>query len=466
MATEITIPNGWTPRSYQRPAWLAWERGIRRECLIWHRRAGKDDYQLHKTAVAAHMRVANYWHCLPKYEQARKAIWEAVNPHSGKRRIDEAFPPELRTRTDNQSMTIEFRSGSIWRVIGSDNPDSLVGAPPAGIVFSEWALCNPSAWAYLSPILAENSGWASFITTPRGRNHATALYERMQGNPDWFCQKLTVDDTGVIPQSVIDESRESYDALFGKEVADMLIQQEYYCSFTGAMLGAYYASLVERADHEGRIRDFEIDRKLPVHTAWDLSPRGSRNPIWCFQVQDGIPFICDFLRPDTDNLEDWIRWLNERGYTGIDYVPHDIMTPEWGTTRTRWELLKSMGRKPYRIPMMPVEEGRTAARHTINKAIFHKTNCELALEGLRNYRREWDDELKRFRDNPVKDWADHIADGFRYLALAWRDMPKVVEKPYENPELTYHVTPQGVIQGNMGPRQAIEAMVRRKRREA
>lgn len=461
----IRLPNGWNPRPYQKPAWIAWERGIRREVLIWHRRAGKDDYELHKTAVAAHLRVANYWHCLPLYEQARKAIWEAVNPHSGKRRIDEAFPPELRARTDNTSMTIEFKSGSIWRVVGSDNPDSLVGAPPAGLVFSEWALANPSAWAYLSPIVAENNGWASFITTPRGNNHAAALYNRMKTNPEWFCQRLTVDDTQAISQKVIDDSRESYEALFGREVAEMLIQQEYYCSFAGAMVGAYYAALIDRAEQEGRIRDFEIDRSHPVHTAWDLSPRGSRNPIWCFQVIDGVPYVVDFLRPETDEIEDWVSWLNERGYRGIDFVPHDIMHAEWGTKRTRFELLQSMGRKPHRVANVSVEDGRTAARQTINKAVFHAANCEIGIDGLKNYRREWDDDLKRFRDQPVKDWADHIADGFRYLALAWRDMPKPQEAKPKPKELEYQVTATGVIQGNASVREAVEAMIRRKRRE-
>lgn len=462
---RIRIPNNWVPRDYQLPAWLAWREGIKRECLIWHRRAGKDDYQLHKTAVAAHQRVANYWHCLPKYEQARKAIWEAINPHSGKRRIDEAFPPEIRARTDNTGMVIELKCGSLWRVIGSDNPDSLVGAPPAGIVFSEWALCNPTAWAYLSPILDENGGWASFITTPRGKNHATQLYEKMKDRPDWFCERLSVDDTGIIPPEVIENSRETYDALYGKEIADMLIQQEFYCSFAGAMLGSYYASLIERAENEGRVKDFDIDQSHPVHTAWDLSPRGSRNPIWCFQVREGVPYIVDFLRPDTDNLEDWVRWLSNRGYHGNDYVPHDIMTTEWGTTRTRWERLKELGRKPMRVPMLPVEEGRTAARLTINKAIFHKTNCELALDGLRSYRREWDEELKVFKQNHLNDWAAHIADGFRYLALAWRDMPKVEDKPKPPPELVYQVLPSGVIQGNLTARQAIDAMIKRKKRQ-
>jgi phage terminase large subunit len=34
---------------------------------------------------------ATYWHMLPAYSQGRKAIWSAVNPHTGRRRIDEAF---------------------------------------------------------------------------------------------------------------------------------------------------------------------------------------------------------------------------------------------------------------------------------------------------------------------------------------------------------------------------------------
>jgi phage terminase large subunit len=144
----IRLPHNWNPRPYQLPSWRAWEKGCKREILIWHRRAGKDDVQLNKTAVAAHERIGNYWHCLPMYEQAKKAIWEAVNPNTGKRRIDEAFPLEIRKRTDNSSMVIEFKSGSIWRVVGSDNPNSLVGAPPIAITFSEWALSNPSAWAY------------------------------------------------------------------------------------------------------------------------------------------------------------------------------------------------------------------------------------------------------------------------------------------------------------------------------
>ena len=113
-------------------------------------------------------RPAVYWHMLPQKEQARKAIWTSVNPHTGRRRVDEAFPHEIRKRTLEHEMMIEFVNGSVWQVVGSDNFNSLVGAALGGIVYSEWALANPAARAYLRPIIAESRGWQIFITTPRG----------------------------------------------------------------------------------------------------------------------------------------------------------------------------------------------------------------------------------------------------------------------------------------------------------
>ena len=131
-------------------------------------------------------RPGNYWHCLPEYNQGRKAIWTAINAHTGKRRIDEAFPPYTRESTNDNEMFIRFVNGSTWQIIGSDRYDATVGAGVAGITYSEWALANQSAWAYHRPMLEENNGWAAFITTPRGRNHAKALFDHASNNPNWF----------------------------------------------------------------------------------------------------------------------------------------------------------------------------------------------------------------------------------------------------------------------------------------
>jgi phage terminase large subunit len=91
-------------------------------------------------------------------------------------------------------MFIEFDNGSTWQVVGSDNYNSLVGSPPVGVVFSEWALAKPDAWTYMRPILAENGGWALFIWTPRGRNHATMAFDA-RADPNWFTLRSPATET-------------------------------------------------------------------------------------------------------------------------------------------------------------------------------------------------------------------------------------------------------------------------------
>ena len=59
--TEITLPNGWKPRVYQRGLWNYLQRGGKRAIEVAHRRWGKDDVMLHHVAIAAHERIASYW---------------------------------------------------------------------------------------------------------------------------------------------------------------------------------------------------------------------------------------------------------------------------------------------------------------------------------------------------------------------------------------------------------------------
>ncbi len=103
---------GWHPRDYQMPLWTFLENGGKRAYEVAHRRWGKDDVALNWAAVSALTKVGNYWHMLPEASQARKAIWDAVNPHTGRRRIDEAFPAEIRATTKEQEMFIRFINSS------------------------------------------------------------------------------------------------------------------------------------------------------------------------------------------------------------------------------------------------------------------------------------------------------------------------------------------------------------------
>ncbi len=135
--------------------------------LIWHRRAGKDRTGLELVREEADTRVGSYWHLYPLQVQAKRAIWNAVDPATELRLMDLVFPPAMVEDQDERDLFKRFRNGSTYQLCGSDAYDRLVGSNPLGVLFSEWALCDPRAWAYIMPILVENGGWAAFITTPR-----------------------------------------------------------------------------------------------------------------------------------------------------------------------------------------------------------------------------------------------------------------------------------------------------------
>jgi hypothetical protein len=317
-------------------------------------------------------------------------------------------------------MFIKFKWGSTFQLIGSDNYNATVGAGPVWISYSEWAIANPSAYAYHQPMLLESKGKAVFITTPRGNNHAKATYDYAVKSPRWFAQTLTVDDTGIFSADQLDEVRASLEAQYGIDFGRAYFEQEYMCSFSGAMVGAYFGAEMAKAEREGRILDVPIDWSQPVHTVWDLG-KAVNNPIWCFQAIGNWLRVVDFYQPESEDLEEWVRALDEKGYRGIDYFPHDTAVTEWGSKRTRLETLVMLGRNPRRIPKVSVGDGLQAGRTAINAAVFDAERTETGREGLKAYRREWDDERKTFRDNPVKDWAEHIGSAWRYLGLAWRE---------------------------------------------
>lgn len=421
-------------RWYQRPfhEYLVNTPGAR-AIEIAHRRWGKDEVVLTATSELAHRRIGSYWHCLPEYNQGRKAIWTAINANTGKRRIDEAFPPEIRDNTNDTEMFIRLKCGSTWQVIGSDRYDATVGAGPVGIAYSEWALANPSAWAYHRPMLEENGGWAAFITTPRGRNHAKSMYDMAKNNPRWFAEISNVHDTGALSAESIDESIKEYVALYGEDVGRAQFEQEYECSFNAAILGAFYAREMMAVRKSERIKEVEATPGRQVHTAWDIGVKDDTS-IWWFQVVAGQVLLLDCYTASGVGVEHFATICEQRAKEhswkrGVDFVPHDAKVKEWGTGRTRVETMKTMGLSPWVVPLATKMDGIQAARMTLARSVFHP-RCEIGISALEQYRREWDDEKKTFRVSEVHDWTSHLSDAFRYLSMAWQNIPEV-EKPVE-----------------------------------
>jgi hypothetical protein len=404
------------------PAWSALESGIKRALLIWHRRAGKDDVCLHWAATQAVQRIGNYWHMLPEYSQARKSVWEAVNPRTGKRRIDEAFPDAICATKRSQDMFIRFHNGSTWQLVGSDTYNSLVGSPPVGITASEWALADSAAWAYLRPILRENDGWALFITTVRGRNHVWRMYEAHKADPEWFVQVLSAEQTGTMTPAELHKERIEYQAEYGIDDGDALFAQEYLCSWDAAIVGSYYGRMIREAEAQGRVRSVPYEPNALVNTAWDLG-LSDMTAIWFFQLVGAEIRVIDYLQSSGQELAWYASEISRRGYHyGEHILPPDAEARELQTSRSRTQTLRELGLnvrvlKGKGAERILVADGINAVRTILPRCYFDAQKTATGLDCLRAYRREYDEVRKTYHDRPVHDWASHGSDAFRYLAL-------------------------------------------------
>lgn len=374
---------------------------------------------------------------LPEYAQARKVVWDAINPHTGIRRIDEAFPVALRASTREQEMFIKFKIGSTWQVVGSDNYNSLIGSPPAGVVYSEWSTAKPQADAFLMPILAENNGWSLYIYTPRGRNHGLTTLQSAQSDPDAFAQVLTVEDTGVMPAERLRKELKLYQEKFGIDQGLAYYEQEYLCSFNAANLGAILGRDIERAERDGRITDeVEIDAEgAPIEISSDIGFRDTAS-WWFWQPKLAGFSVVDYDGDSGLDADDWVERiearLSERGAKlGRIWLPHDARSKTFQSKHTSLErFIKRFGMERVRlVPQTSKLDRINAARVVVGHCAFHATRCEKGLAGLREWSFEWDEDLKEFSKEPLHNWASHPGDAFSYGAQIMRERTLEPEEP-------------------------------------
>ena len=439
---KISLPNNWHPRQYQVPLWNFLAQGGKRAACCWHRRSGKDDVMLHHNACSAFERKGNYWYMLPLYNQCRKAVWNAINPNTGIKRIDEAFPREIREKTLDNEMFIEFKNGSTWQLMGSDNYDALVGSPPIGLTFSEYALSNPSAWGFLRPIMLENGGWAIFNSTPRGKNHFKKLMDLAEKSEDWFSQRLTVDDTGIFTNEQLLTELEELQSEHGDDYGKAIWLQEYYVSFEAAIPGAIWGAQTTKAKLEGRCGDFPFVPHLPVFTAWDIG-RSDMTSVWFYQMVDRRIRIIDFYQDNLKEIDEHCDVLREKMEAGYDYglhwLPHDakpLKLGMGGKTILQQFIEQDVGDFVL-VPKGKVEDGIAAGRKTFPLCDFNTDNpdVETGFEHLRNYARTYDEEKKVYSTTPVHDQHSHPADAFRYLSLTWRQSKMAFPSPTDEEKL-------------------------------
>lgn len=163
---------------------------------------------------------ALYWYVAPTYRQAKEIAWK--DPQM----LFKFLPRELIKSRNEVELTVYLNNGAIISLKGADNPDSLRGTNPLGVVFDEYGdIANrwgAEVWeAVIQPILIGNNGWAWFIGTPKGVNHFHQLFSKER--PNWQAFNLKASESGILTREQLEDARLNTTQAF--------FAQEYECAW-------------------------------------------------------------------------------------------------------------------------------------------------------------------------------------------------------------------------------------------
>ena len=418
----IKIPYGIKPRHYQKDFLKAVLDGLN-VCSVIHRRGGKDVISVQAWLLRALTRVGTHVYLFPLIQQARAVIWKGMD-FDGKPFLA-AIPEILVAKKNEARMEIELINGSRMVLGGSNNYNGLMGTNPVTIIYSEFSLHNPLARQYLNPILVQNGGIEIFQFTPRGKNHGWELMDTLRDNPRYFIQHLNVeqtfldDGTRVIPAAHIEEARRM-------GMSDEMIRQEFMCDFEVGNIGAYCTREISDMEIEGRLSPVKPNPNLPLHTVWDLGGTDATAG-WFFQIEGKFINLLHILHDSGQGL----KWYLEKAEQvrqsfgcawGNHFMPHDVAQGHqgWESTESRLMMARKHGWHFHVTPKVNFEDGIEAMRYILPKLRIDKLNCQIGIRALREYQREYDEVRACYKAKPLDNWATHIVDALRYLAVNFR----------------------------------------------
>ncbi len=250
--TTVTIPyNLKDIKPYQREYLASTKRFA---ILVWHRRAKKTRCALNNQVKKIMMRkeAGVCYYVLPTYRQAKQVLWDTL--------VDDHIPKEIYDKKNESELAIYYKNGVIQRFIGAEDYDKHRGTNPFDVVFDEYSEQSEMIWtAIFQPVLMENGGTATFVFTPKGKNHSWKLVQLARDNPnDWFISIQGVKDTGVFTETDLEEIR--------RNTPQALYSQEYDVSFLEGA-GQFFRRIRNNLYDQNKILPEEGDFQLGVDLA-------------------------------------------------------------------------------------------------------------------------------------------------------------------------------------------------------
>lgn len=409
----MKISTGYVPRALQREL-----HATKRRFNVWviHRRGGKTVGLVNEiidSAVGNMLFNPQYAYIAPYFSQVKRIAWEYM------KQFTKMIPGVTYNESELRVTIPRAKRGDKITIylLGADNPDAIRGIYLDGAVLDEYSIMSPDVWGtIILPTLTDRRGWAIFAGTPKGRNHFYEILQVAKENRtgEWGYKVAKASETGIIPEADLASAR--------AVMMESEYEQEFECSFSAALIGAYYGKEMEQAERDGRITSVPYEPSVLVDTSWDLGINDT-TAIWFFQQVGREIRAIDYIEDAGRGLQYYAELLRKRGYSyGDHYMPHDVEARDLSTGRSRQETFRELGVSPIRIvPRMSFEDWINSSRLLIPKVWFDAKRCERGINALKSYERKWDAKNQIYQSAPLHNWASHGADAWRHYAVGFRD---------------------------------------------
>jgi hypothetical protein len=375
--------------------------------MVAHRRAGKTVAAVNDLIEKASYNTREnprYAYIAPLLRQAKDIAWQYLKdfaqPYSPKINESQLYV-ELSALPNSPRITI----------YGADNPDSFRGLYLDGAVLDEFGNMRGSIWQeVLLPALIDRRGWAVFMGTPNGPNHFRDMWYESVDDEGWFNTLLPVTATQIIPLEDLAEMKKIMDP---EQYA-----QEMLCSFEASVRGAIYA------------RQMIMDIGFKDQSTMGFAQRHFDGILMGHSHGDNLKPIGHYIK----YIKEY--WGDNGLKPGQIWLPHDAKARSLQTGKAIINHFQTANLRPKLVPRLDVIDGIAAVRTTFPGIYINEKKNRTLILALKTYHRKYDEELKRFSDEPVHDWSSDWCDMFRYFAIVEnpRARPITVPSPYTKPD--------------------------------
>ena len=243
--------------------------------------------------------------------------------------------------------------------------------------------------------------WKMFIKSPQKE------YSCMQATSfdnTWLCKQK--------PKTIADWRQMEFDspATFKQYIMN--------CHDEVDLDACYYVSIMNKKRADGTLCHVDYDPSVRVHLILDIGL--DCTAIWFLQLVKGRRNFIDYYENTGKYPDHYAKVLDDKGYNyGKMILPHDAKSKTKTSPITYEKIMRDLGYSTVvNQRIQSKDAGISLTAEYLPSFYIDENKCAAGIEALDHYRREYDEELKVYREKPLHDWASHPCDSLQEACQA------------------------------------------------